>query len=205
MPGLRGHRRSLPALPGRPSGPARCRCRSAAAARSAPLPSCRLFRDLPRKRLGCYGERCLQGTRRFPRQSERLPRTAPASGTPRDPPPRRAPAASVPRSLAPRPRVAQLRARGLGWSGTGGAPRAEPRRPRVGRVGRWVPWEQSGVCSSHGIAPQVPELSLPGIDGCVWRWQGRGSEMREKKIMCLGGAACFAGRFALHHQHHRQP
>lgn len=136
VPGLQGHRQSHPALPGRPAGPARCCCLSAAAARSAPLPSCRLFRDLPRKRSGCYGERCLQGTRRFPRQRERLPRTAPASGTPRDPPPRRAPAASDPRSPAPRPRLAELRARGLsrGRRGTGGAPRAEPRRPRVGRV-----------------------------------------------------------------------
>lgn len=196
VPGLQGHRQSHPALPGRPAGPARCCCLSAAAARSAPLPSCRLFRDLPRKRSGCYGERCLQGTRRFPRQRERLPRTAPASGTPRDPPPRRAPAASDPRSPAPRPRLAELRARGLsrGRRGTG-EPRGQSRGAHA-----WAEWntervlrEQSGVRSGHGIAPRVPELSLPGIDGCVWRWQGCGGEMRAKRLCASEGPRVLQG------------
>ena len=141
VPGLQGHRRSLPALPGRPAGPARCCCLSAAAARSAPLPSCRLFRDLPRKRLGCYGERCLQGTRRFPRQSERLRRTAPASGTPRDPPP------PPPSFLVPPPRVPVSPSSGPGALAAAGVGPGEPHGQSRG-AHAWAEWD-TGCCGSR--------------------------------------------------------
>lgn len=63
----------------------------------------------------------------------------------------------------------------------------------MGRVRHRVLWEQSGVCSSRGIGPQVPELSLLGIDGCVWRWQGCGGERREKRLCASEGLRVLQG------------
>lgn len=101
--------------------------------------------------------------------------------------------------LVPPPRVPVSPSSGPGALAAAGVGPGEPRGQSRG-AHAWAEWntervlrEQSGVRSGHGIAPRVPELSLPGIDGCVWRWQGCGGEMRAKRLCASEGPRVLQG------------